>query len=490
MLVLWGSACAASAAESRRAPGPGCGDAADAYAYLNTLRRGLGLGELAPSPTLARAAESHARYLEQNRPAQGWAARVDAHAEAASRPGFTGEHPQARAVHAGYPHDAVSENVHTGAQDAREAIDGLMSGIYHRFGFLDPLLDQVGIGVCGVSFVFKMGRRDLEALCVTPPREALYEEPFGVSCPDGTLLDAAYMERFCASPPEFALLRGGGEFVKPCGEDVRVARRWWEKFCKSPPPAARHRQGALYATPCPAAPERRVGAQYLEALRRNRLARAPRYLAWPQERRGPVSPAFSNERPDPMPDRRETGYPASIEFNPERVGTVVLESFRLRRLVPDGGEAAVGPTRLLSRETDPNGRLSAHQFALFPLERLGWGARYRAEVLARVDGRPDAISWTFATRELGMPVQRLGPRVTRVRYAPGEPLALDLSASGGLDPALGDLRAWGASVAQLRLEVIDRSTVRIEIESAACDPIRLERGGRRLAELVADGCPP
>lgn len=478
------------ASEVPSARTPACTDPAPAYAYLSSLRRGLGLAALEPSAALARAAERHARYLERNRPAGGPGGAVDGHAEVAGRPGFTGATPDARALQAGYPHEAVLENVYTGAGDVRAAVDGLMSGIYHRFGFLDPLMDQLGVGACGGSHVFAMGRADLERLCTDPPGDALYVAPVPIACAGGVALDASYMGRFCAAPPEAALLREAGEFVKPCGEGVRVARRWWEAFCKDPPPAALHRQGSLYATPCPALPSRRVGADYLERLRRERLARAPRHVGWPEERLGPVHPAFANERPDPMPGHRETGYPVSVELNPALVARVAVEAFKLFRVLPGGGEEPVAPTRLLDQASDPNRRLSAHQFALFPLQRLAWGARYRVEVRARLDGRAEVLSWSFATRDLGMAVHRVGTGAARIRYATGQPLALDLSGAGGLDSGLGEVRAWAQGQVPVRLEAIDRSTLQVEVGAATCAPVRIERGARPLAELNAADCSP
>jgi uncharacterized protein YkwD len=486
--ALAGSSGATAAPRGEAPRAEGCRDGAAAQAYLNRLRLALRLPELAGSEALGRAAESHAAYLGRSRARGAPAGVVDGHAESPGRPGFTGETPDARALHAGYPHQAVSENVYSGGEDPREAVDRLMSGIYHRFGFLDPDLDQVGVGACGTSHVFLMGRADLERVCAQPPVEALFVAPYPVACDGGLLLDAGYMERWCASPPREALLRGSGEYVQPCGEGVRVAIRWWKAFCASPPAAGRHRQGSHYATPCANAPERRIAAQYLDALKQRRLERGPRYVAWPQDGVGTVEPSFSNERPDPVPDRQETGYPPSIEFNPAHVGQVSVEAFRLYRVLDDGTQEPVPVTRLLSQRSDPNRRLSAHQFALFPLARLRWGSRYRVEVRAVVDGRSETVSWTFATRSLGMPVHRVHGAPTRIRYAPGRPLAIDLTSAGDREREGEDLSVWARGGVPVGLDSVDRSTLRIEIGAATCDPIQLRRGQRVLAELVAEGC--
>jgi len=38
------------------------------------------------------------------------------------------------------------------------------------------------------------------------------------------------------------------------------------------------------------------------------------------------------------------------------------------------------PARLLSKQNDPNGRFSRFEFALFPLERLAYDTKYRAQI--------------------------------------------------------------------------------------------------------------
>ena len=71
---------------------------------------------------------------------------IFAHQEDSSKDGFTGEWASDRAVAVGYHSNQVGENITT-ARDEIESIDLLFSAIYHRFGFLSFMIDEVGMGV-------------------------------------------------------------------------------------------------------------------------------------------------------------------------------------------------------------------------------------------------------------------------------------------------------------------------------------------------------
>ena len=127
--------------------------------YLNTLRQKAGLVPFASHSALAKAAEAHSRYLQLH--------DASGHVESAGEEGFTGENPWDRAVNAGYPSRYVSENVSSGQRNVEASIDGLMSAIYHRFGFLSLESDQVGIGISddGRRYTYNMGNAGVAALC-------------------------------------------------------------------------------------------------------------------------------------------------------------------------------------------------------------------------------------------------------------------------------------------------------------------------------------
>jgi uncharacterized protein YkwD len=392
-------------------------DGADEAAldYVNQLRSAAGLAPFRWNSALGRAADNHARYLVTN--------QDTGHDEERSGYGFTGETPWSRAQYAGYVHSRVSEVISYTDGDAIDAIDGLMSAIYHRFGLIDPSNDEIG-GATARSgrrsaHVFNLGNRELYRLCTDRSVES-----------------------------------GHGSYYRPCANDE----------------------------------ERRIAAAVYEGAQRDSWWRnGPEYVVWPETAGGPVPPVFFEEDPDPLPDHDESGYPISITFNEARVDTVKITRFALYRVDDQGDMTPVRSTRFMDAKADPNGLFSAHQFALFPLQRLEWDAKYQVEVDAIVDGRPAEISWAFSTRDAGGPVHRLTGGIEQLHYRPGQPTILDLSVLR---------RGAGRSEVQysyghhntVTSEFIDSSTVRLDIEGESCTPVRVELNGREVAHLVAIGC--
>ncbi len=132
--------------------------------YLNEIREATGLVGFNSSDILEKSAENHARYLIDN--------DVASHYEEAGKPDFTGVSIGDRTDAAGYQSYYVSENLSCGSRDYKESIDGLFAAIYHRFGFLDFKINEIGIGVNQnssekekTSFVYNMGNSKLNRLC-------------------------------------------------------------------------------------------------------------------------------------------------------------------------------------------------------------------------------------------------------------------------------------------------------------------------------------
>lgn len=255
----------------------------DGLAYLNQLRAQAGMTTLQQHSALSRAAANHAAYLANSDWRDGNPPLRSAHAEEPGGSFFTGKDAAQRVQHAGYPHDAVLENVSQGYADLQmhTAIDGLMSAIYHRFTFLDLAVDEIGIGAQEGVQVFNLGRSDLRALCTTtagdadalftppvycldrlvkggfhanlcsqiPPR-ALYQEPWHETCANSVRLDAGYMREFCQQPPESALQQGPGRYYNLCDGRRKVRKGWFDQLCTSPPAAARYRQSGRFYTIC------------------------------------------------------------------------------------------------------------------------------------------------------------------------------------------------------------------------------------------------
>ncbi len=156
----------ASSVTIREEPVPRAADPAtesmEAVLYLNSLRQKAGLGSFYGNEKLQTAAAAHAIYLAKN--------GRDGHEEVMSLPGFTGENPTSRALAAGYSSRLVTENLSANNIDFKDSVDGLFSAIYHRFAFLDPLMDEIGVAFAQDSsgrriYVYDMGNYRLNGLC-------------------------------------------------------------------------------------------------------------------------------------------------------------------------------------------------------------------------------------------------------------------------------------------------------------------------------------
>ena len=87
------------------------------------------------------------------------------HYEDSSKTGYTGDNGADRAIYAGYFSRTVSENVSYGTTTVQGSIDSLFSAIYHRFGFLNLVSDEVGIGTNNKFYTYNMGNGTLNDLC-------------------------------------------------------------------------------------------------------------------------------------------------------------------------------------------------------------------------------------------------------------------------------------------------------------------------------------
>jgi len=301
----------------------------EACAYLNEIRQSMGMSTLSENEKLDRAAQAHADYLIAN--------DESAHAEILGHKGFTGATPMQRALKAGYDSSFVSENLSTKNNSGKSSIDGLFSAIYHRFGFLDPSIDQIGVGAAQSprdstksAFVYLMGNSDLEALC---------------------------------SEPGF---KGSGRYVY--------------KICRDP--------------------KHRIADKKFKRAQNYNKQHNPKIILYPYDGQEEVPPAFYSEVPDPLPDYEVSGFPVSVVFNDYYFKKVDLVSFKL--FTQDGKE--LRNVRFMDKRNDPHHRFTANQFALFPLERLEYGTRYRAEIVYRTPKGQKRISWSFETQR---PMEKL-----------------------------------------------------------------------------------
>lgn len=128
--------------------------------YLNALRHQAGLSPFTPQANLDDAAKNHSTYLQLN--------DTHGHYETSGKQGFTGVEPWERVVYAQYPSRYVGENVSVGTETLKQSVDGLFAAIYHRFGFLSLVYDEIGIGISDDMrhYTYNMGNSKIRELCL------------------------------------------------------------------------------------------------------------------------------------------------------------------------------------------------------------------------------------------------------------------------------------------------------------------------------------
>jgi len=127
---------------------------------LNNYRAQVGLNPLKENRYLDVAAQKHAYFMYKN--------NAIGHYEAIGYPYFFGNTPFDRAIKAGYPTRQVVENISHGEENFNESIKDLFSAIYHRIGFLDFNIDEIGYAKISNFYVYDMGNSVIANSCKNP----------------------------------------------------------------------------------------------------------------------------------------------------------------------------------------------------------------------------------------------------------------------------------------------------------------------------------
>ena len=138
-------------------------DKNDALTYLNSLRVSAGILPLKNNQILETAAQNHINYLNDRSLSGHYENNLTDPSDF-----YTGDIPHDRGVFAGYKASFYLENFSSGQDDFNSSIDGLMSAIYHRYGFLHLNIDEIGIGVSDTDnklFNYDMGNSLVNKLC-------------------------------------------------------------------------------------------------------------------------------------------------------------------------------------------------------------------------------------------------------------------------------------------------------------------------------------
>ena len=226
--------------------------------YLNELREASGLVKFSTSSILEESAGNHANYIIEN-------GKIS-HYENEDKLCFTGVGIGDRAQSVAYRASYVSENLSGGSRNYKESIDGLFAAIYHRFGFLDFKIDEIGIGINQNSlkrkkttFVYNMGNSRLNQLC------------------DGKSFE---------SPGKYI---GGACFDR----EFKIKESLFND------------------------------AFFLNKKNKSTV------VIYPYNGQTDVPPAFFNETPDPLPEYDVSGFPVSISFNEKEYKRINLIAFKL-----------------------------------------------------------------------------------------------------------------------------------------------------------------
>lgn len=429
---------------------------ANPVSYINQYRQAAGMVSFNYSGVLSKAAKNHAEYLG-HKGSENIKTFADGHSEVPGKTGFTGKNVGDRAKYVGYPHQLTAENISLGNESGKSSIDLLMSGIYHRFGFLSFDYDEVGYAVNDNIYVYNMGRGDMSRLCENPPKEALtsiptdclgtpvtetywnrlcqripndalFNEPYKQACPNGQLFEKAFIDYACANPPAGMLLEGAGRYYTFCKPERKVRSEWLNSLCENPPAEAAYRGDGRYFNICDKevhaywleqqcanltdadiytdsghyfkpchGKEHEIRKEYVTELDETLHLRNPSYVHWPANKTEDVLRSFENEIPDPLPDLAKSGYPISIQFNPASTTNIAIRHFRLDYLTQEGKWARVSRIRRLDHYADPNRKMSELEFAWFPLDVLLPYTYYRVQLDVNVDGDNKSIEWGFTT---------------------------------------------------------------------------------------------
>ena len=525
-------------------------NANDAFALVNDIRKAAKMVPLTYSTPLSRAAQNHASYLANNvgKNFNG----VDVHSENRALPGFTGVDASARAAKAAYPYRDVRENISVGSKNIADSISGLMSGIYHRFTFLDFLIDNIGYGAATDkagfnSYVYNMGRKDMESTCRNRPQQAkpskpvdclgtsvnadyiesacnnlpqaaLYEATFSSSCPNGRLLKASYMDSICRNPPADILFSGVGTYYEMCqprirvnaswlnglcnsnnsralhsGEDryyeicknnTRVYASWFKNYCDSATPRDQVLDSSYYLNLCNS--DFKVSSTFSKKQDVRQYNKNPEYVIWPPLNANEVTPVFFDETPDPLPDLDVSGYPLSLQFNPGKVKSAKVRFFKLEKKSKNGTWTQVKAVRELNHNSDPQKAFSKLEFAWFPLQRLDWNSTYRASVVARIDGNEKTIRWFFKTKSIKAPLITTKPRQKKVVVPTGKWFTLYRAPSNAVSRPMQKINLEWRGPAKVQSKIIDMNTIRLKIENNRCFPVTLKMA--KGTKLILSTC--
>jgi hypothetical protein len=202
------------------------------------------------------------------------------------------------------------------------------------------------------------------------------------------------------------------------------------------------------------------------------------YIIWPPADATEVLPVFYEEMPDPLPDYGVSGYPISIQFNQDQVSTPELLYFSLYR---DGKR--LEDTRLLTANNDPNHKLTAFEFVLFPLHRLDYNQGYDVKLGYRTAGQEHHLEWHFQTQSLTLPLFSANTTQNVLRVPTDTDFAIYIPPTR-FYPIMKDIQyRYGAHV-KIKLDYFDKNTLTLHINGRRGEEISLNYNNQTMTLIL------
>ncbi|MEN8219284.1 MAG: CAP domain-containing protein [Pseudomonadota bacterium] len=241
--------------------------------------------------------------------------------------------------------------------------------------------------------------------------------------------------------------------------------------------------GSFYSDVCE--PNIKIEANDFENVAFTARGNNPNIVLWPADGDNEVPPAFFEENPDPLPDYSVSGYPISIQFNPLVFSEEInVSEFKLYR---EQDDSEIQATRLLSKSTDPNGRFSAFEYVLFPLERLEWDTAYRVEAKYSSNLGTKALKWHFKTRSLGVPLFSVQGEDEVIEISPNSSAFAVYVPPTSDFPNIGNYSFSSDMAVDVGFE--DANTLRINLSGQVGQEASFSfSGGRRFVVRIVDNC--
>ncbi|HHD78959.1 MAG TPA: CAP domain-containing protein [Epsilonproteobacteria bacterium] len=370
----------------------------EAYSYLNSIRRKMNMLTFSNNENLKDAAKAHAYYLVAN--------NESTHEEIAGHKHYVAQKPFERAYKKGYLSGIVSENLSTNVHSAHQAVDGLFSAIYHRFGFLSTTVNELGVGV--------------------------------------------YQDEFNSDKSAFVFLMGNSDLNRLChGTSYAGTDSYW-KSCKD---VSHHIKDK----------------DYKEAINYGKQNN-PSIIVYPFNDEREIPPAFYSETPDPLPNYDVSGFPVSIEFNDFYYKDISVLSFNLYDY-----KGNIVDVSLMDKESDPHQRFTKNQFAIFPLKRLAYNSKYKAEVIYRVDDEIKKYTWSFYTKRIQEEFYRVTKLYDELSIVPKKSYVIYFAPVDAHD-ILHDIQF----PAEVDVQFLDNNTIKLTLMSDKIEEFTLDTGSKKL----------